>query len=41
MIQEYEVVIVGAGEAGLYLALEASKEAKTAVITKRKLRIPA
>lgn len=34
MIQEYEVVIVGAGGAGLYAALEASKKAKTAVITK-------
>lgn len=34
MIHEYEVVIVGAGGAGLYAALEASKKAKTAVISK-------
>ena len=31
---EYEAVIVGAGGAGLYAALEASKSAKTAVISK-------
>jgi len=41
LIQKYEVVIVGAGGAGLFAALKASKEAKTAVITKRKLKIPA
>ena len=34
MIHEYEVVIVGAGGAGLYAALEASRQAKTAVISK-------
>jgi succinate dehydrogenase / fumarate reductase flavoprotein subunit len=34
LIHEYEVVIVGAGGAGLYAALEASKKAKTAVISK-------
>jgi succinate dehydrogenase / fumarate reductase flavoprotein subunit len=34
LIHEYDVVIVGAGGAGLYAALEASKEAKTAVISK-------
>ncbi len=34
MIHEYEVVIVGAGGAGLYAALEASQKAKTAVISK-------
>ena len=34
LIHEYEVVIVGAGGAGLYAALEASKRAKTAVISK-------
>lgn len=34
MIHEYEAVIVGAGGAGLYSALEASKKAKTAVISK-------
>jgi len=31
---EYEVVVVGAGGAGLYAALEASKTARTAVISK-------
>ncbi|MFW5684766.1 MAG: succinate dehydrogenase flavoprotein subunit [Spirochaetota bacterium] len=31
---EYDAVIVGAGGAGLYAALEASKEAKTAVVSK-------
>lgn len=34
MIHEYEAVIVGAGGAGLYSALETSKKAKTAVISK-------
>ena len=34
MIHEYEAVIVGAGGAGLYAALEASKKAKTAVVSK-------
>jgi succinate dehydrogenase / fumarate reductase flavoprotein subunit len=34
LIHEYEVVIVGAGGAGLYAALEASDKAKTAVISK-------
>jgi succinate dehydrogenase / fumarate reductase flavoprotein subunit len=34
LIHEYEVVIIGAGGAGLYAALEASKQAKTAVISK-------
>jgi succinate dehydrogenase / fumarate reductase flavoprotein subunit len=34
LIHEYEVVIVGAGGAGLYAALEASKRAKTAVLSK-------
>jgi succinate dehydrogenase / fumarate reductase flavoprotein subunit len=34
LIHEYDVVIVGAGGAGLYAALEASKRAKTAVISK-------
>jgi len=34
LIHEYEVVIVGAGGAGLYAALEASRQAKTAVISK-------
>jgi succinate dehydrogenase / fumarate reductase flavoprotein subunit len=34
LIHEYEAVIVGAGGAGLYSALEASKKAKTAVISK-------
>ena len=31
---EFDAVIVGAGGAGLYAALEASKNAKTAVISK-------
>jgi succinate dehydrogenase / fumarate reductase flavoprotein subunit len=34
LIHEYEVVIVGAGGAGLYAAIEASKRAKTAVLSK-------
>ncbi|MBD3414851.1 MAG: succinate dehydrogenase flavoprotein subunit [Candidatus Aminicenantes bacterium] len=34
MIHEYEVIIIGAGGAGLYAALEASKKAKTAVLSK-------
>jgi succinate dehydrogenase / fumarate reductase flavoprotein subunit len=34
MIYEYEVVVVGAGGAGLYTALEASMKAKTAVLSK-------
>ncbi len=34
MIREFEVVIVGAGGAGLYAALEAGQKAKTAVISK-------
>lgn len=34
MIHEFEAVIVGAGGAGLYSALEASKNAKTAVLSK-------
>ncbi len=34
MIHEFDAVIVGAGGAGLYAALEASKTAKTAVISK-------
>ncbi len=34
VVHEYDVVIVGAGGAGLYAALEASKKAKTAVISK-------
>jgi succinate dehydrogenase / fumarate reductase flavoprotein subunit len=34
VIHEYEAVIVGAGGAGLYAALEASKEVKTAVLSK-------
>jgi succinate dehydrogenase / fumarate reductase flavoprotein subunit len=34
VIHEYEVVIVGAGGAGLYAAIEASKKAKTAVLSK-------
>jgi len=34
MTHEYDVVIIGAGGAGLYAALEASKQAKTAVISK-------
>ena len=34
MIHEYEAVIIGAGGAGLYAALEAGKKAKTAVLSK-------
>ncbi len=34
MIKEYDAVIVGAGGAGLYAALEASKKAKIAVLSK-------
>jgi succinate dehydrogenase / fumarate reductase flavoprotein subunit len=34
LIHEYEAVIIGAGGAGLYAALEASKNAKTAVLSK-------
>ena len=34
MIQEFDAVIVGAGGAGLYAALEASQKAKTAVVSK-------
>ena len=34
MIHEFEVIIVGAGGAGLYAALEASKNAETAVLSK-------
>ncbi len=34
MIHEYDAVIVGAGGAGLYTALEASKSANTAVLSK-------
>lgn len=34
MIYEYDTVIVGAGGAGLYAALEASKTSRTAVISK-------
>lgn len=34
MVYEFDAVIVGAGGAGLYAALEASKTAKTAVISK-------
>jgi succinate dehydrogenase / fumarate reductase flavoprotein subunit len=34
LIHEFEVVIVGAGGAGLYAALEAGKRVKTAVISK-------
>ena len=34
MTFEFDVVIVGAGGAGLYAALEASKQVKTAVISK-------
>lgn len=33
-IHEYDAVIVGAGGAGLYAALEASQQSKTAVLTK-------
>ena len=34
LIHEYETIIIGAGGAGLYAALEASKSVKTAVISK-------
>lgn len=34
MIKQYDTVIIGAGGAGLYAALEASQKAKTAVISK-------
>ena len=34
MLKQYDALIVGAGGAGLYAALEASKEAKTAVLSK-------
>ncbi len=34
MVHEFDAVIVGAGGAGLYAALEASKTAKTAVLSK-------
>lgn len=34
MIHEFDAVIIGAGGAGLYTALEASKTAKTAVLSK-------
>ena len=34
MIKQYDAVIIGAGGAGLYAALEASQKAKTAVISK-------
>ncbi|MGD9244286.1 MAG: FAD-dependent oxidoreductase, partial [Desulfobacterales bacterium] len=34
MIHEFEAVVIGAGGAGLYAALEASKRAKTAVLSK-------
>ncbi len=34
MIHEFDVVVVGAGGSGLYAALEASKKAKTAVLSK-------
>jgi succinate dehydrogenase / fumarate reductase flavoprotein subunit len=34
LVHEYDAVIVGAGGAGLYAALEASKTAKTAVVSK-------
>ena len=34
MVHEYEAIIVGAGGAGLYAALEASAHARTAVISK-------
>jgi succinate dehydrogenase / fumarate reductase flavoprotein subunit len=34
VIHEFEVVVIGAGGAGLYAALEASKKVKTAVLSK-------
>ena len=34
MIHEFETVVIGAGGAGLYAALEASKKSKTAVLSK-------
>lgn len=34
MIHEYEAIIIGSGGAGLYAALEASQNAKTAVLSK-------
>jgi len=34
LIHEFDVVVVGAGGAGLYCALEAGRKAKTAVISK-------
>ncbi len=34
MVHEYDAIVVGAGGAGLYAALEASRTAKTAVISK-------
>jgi len=34
LVHEYDAVIVGAGGAGLYAALEAGKTAKTAVVSK-------
>jgi succinate dehydrogenase / fumarate reductase flavoprotein subunit len=34
MTHEYEVVVIGAGGAGLYTALEASRKVKTAVLSK-------
>lgn len=34
MIHEFDAVVIGAGGAGLYAALEASKKAKTAVLSK-------
>jgi succinate dehydrogenase / fumarate reductase flavoprotein subunit len=34
VLHEFEVVVIGAGGAGLYAALEASKKAKTAVLSK-------
>jgi len=34
VVHEYEAVVVGAGGAGLYAALEASKKVKTAVLSK-------
>ena len=34
MIHEHEVVIIGAGIAGLYAALESSKHRDTAVVSK-------